>query len=470
MDDSSHTQRGYRQALDYLQGFINYEKKMTEQYAAEKMDPTRPKRLLGYLGDPQRQYPTIHIAGTKGKGSVAAICAAALRAAGLRVGLYTSPHLQELRERIRVLTPTDADGRIPAARLADLVGRLPPAVAHTPDVTWFELLTALAFLHFAEEAVDVAVVEVGLGGRLDATNVITPLVSVITRLGLDHTELLGDTLAEIAAEKGGIIKPGVPVVSAPQAPEALGRLEAIAREQGAPLQVVGRDWVYEDARKGDADEPGEWITITHAPQKAAEGVAFPAARFHVALTGSHQQENAVVALAALHQARLAAPSRLAALDLAALQQGLAGVHWPGRLQTLYQGPQGPTLLADGAHNGEAAARLAQALRERYRYRRLWLVVGTTLGKDIGALLQPLLPLAAGVFATRAEHPRAAPLPRIVEEAAALGYEVEATASLSAAVRAARAVAGPEDLICVTGSLFVVGDLLNQWEALKSELF
>src|SRR5690606_6487380 len=195
-------------------------KKMADKYAPEKMDPGRPGRLLRLLGDPHTRFPSLHIAGSKGKGSVAAICAEALRAAGLRAGLYTSPHLQDFRERIRVLAPDDANGLIAREQVAELVARLREVVPEVPDLTYFELVTAMAFLHFARQEVDVAVVEVGLGGRLDATNVLQPLVSVITHLELEHTALLGNSLREIAAEKGGIVKPGVPVVSAPQAPEA----------------------------------------------------------------------------------------------------------------------------------------------------------------------------------------------------------------------------------------------------------
>ncbi|HEY1408471.1 MAG TPA: hypothetical protein VF434_05980, partial [Promineifilum sp.] len=188
----------YEAALDYLYGFINFEHKSLERYHASKIDPERPRRLLAQLGFPHDTFPSIHIAGTKGKGSVAAMCAACLREAGLRVGLYTSPHLREFRERIRVLTPDDPVGCIPQAQFVSCLERVRPAVEQTLDITWFEIVTAIAFVHFADSAVDCAVVEVGLGGRLDATNVLTPLVSAITSLSLDHTQLLGDTIEQIA--------------------------------------------------------------------------------------------------------------------------------------------------------------------------------------------------------------------------------------------------------------------------------
>ena len=448
----------FQDALDYLYNFVNYEQKMTDRYAPEKMDPSRPARLLAHLGNPHTRFPSIHIAGTKGKGSVAAMCAASLRAAGLSVGLYTSPHLQEIRERIRVLTPADADGRIPHSDFAALVERLKEAASREKRLTWFELITAVAFLYFAERQVDVAVVEVGLGGRLDATNVLLPLVSVITSLSLDHTGLLGNTVPAIAAEKGGIIKPGVPVVSASQDEEAMETLEEIALELRAPLIAVGREWQYEGRLLNGMQE----VTITKAPA----GACLPApATFKLALTGDHQRENAVVALAALQEVHAAFPS----LTGEAMRRGLASVQWPGRLQILHRAPGTPTILLDGAHNADSAVKLARALAELYEYERLWLVLGVTAEKNIPGILQPLLPLANGVFATQANHPRASAPSVLRRHARRLGYQVHVRRNVDAAVTAAWEAAGPSDLICVTGSLYVVGDLLNSWDSLKSVL-
>ena len=450
----------YQAALDYLYNFVNYERKMTEVYAPEKMDPFRPAHLLRYLGNPQENFSAIHVAGSKGKGSVAAMCASCLRAAGLNVGLYTSPHLQEFRERIRILTPDDPDGRIPRSSLVSLVETLKEAVPQVPGLTWFELVTALAFMHFAREVVDVAVVEVGLGGRLDATNVLTPLVSVITSLSLEHMALLGNSLAEIAAEKGGIIKQGVPVVVAPQAPQALARLEEIARQREAPLVLVGDHWQY-TGRPGN-EQTLQQVTVTESahPDFVPAGTSLD-----IGLMGRHQQENAVVAVAALAES----VPHLPPLDVAAVRRGLATVHWPGRLERLHHGANTPTLLLDGAHTAASAGRLAEALRELFVYDRLWLVVGATGDKDIQGILEPLLPLAAGLFFTCADHPRAAPSGVVASHAAALGYQGMITPDVATAVAAAWQAASPADLICVTGSMFVLGDLLNCWESLKSKL-
>lgn len=466
MQDESmpQTMERYEAALDFLYEFVNYERKMTEVYAPEKMDPSRPARLLRALGEPHRHFPSIHIAGTKGKGSVAAMCATALRAAGLNVGLYTSPHLRDLRERIRILTPDDDQGYIAHEAFVALVDDLREVTERMPGLTWFELMTAMAFMHFARNRVDVAVVEVGLGGRLDATNVLTPLVSVITSLSLDHTGLLGNTLGQIAAEKGGIIKDGVPVICASQTAEAMNVIRRIAAYHDAPLSVVGETWQFK-GKETFVDGnccAGQTITITHAPHTAPIA---PRESFSLALSGSYQQENAVLALATLS----AVSDRFPDLDIEAMRRGLSEVQWPGRLQTLHRGNHTPTLLVDGAHNADSAQKLAEHLQRRCRYERLWLVLGVTADKNVPGILQPLLPVAAGTVVTRADNPRATDPQILRETAGELGYAVDIEPDIAAAVIRAWSVARPADLICVSGSLYIVGDLLNCWEGLKSRL-
>lgn len=451
----------YQRTLDYLYGFINFEHKVLDRYQASKIDVERPRRLMAQLGSPQDRFPSIHIAGTKGKGSVAAMCAASLRSAGLRVGLYTSPHLREFRERIRVLTPDDPDGRISEESFVATVDRLRPYVDRSPGITWFEIVTAIAFLHFAESNLDIAVVEVGLGGRLDATNVLLPDVSVITSLSLDHTQLLGDTLAQIAYEKGGIIKPGVPVVSASQKPEALDRLVAISAERNAPMVVIGRDWHYESVHEQSADHDRRRLIVLDTPDPA---FIPPGTSFTVGLTGGHQVENAAVALAALGQVSHRFPS----LDVAAMQSGLATVRWDGRLQLLQQGPDRPTVLVDSAHNDDSAMRLVTALAEDFQYRRLILIFGAPGDKNVGGMLARLVPMADKVIVTTANHPRSATPEQLAETVLMYGREAIATHSVAEALAVALDSAEPGDLILATGSIIVVGDLLNHWDTLQSK--
>ncbi len=449
----------YQRALDYLYSFINFEHKTLDRYQSSKIDADRPRRLLAALGAPQDRFPAIHIAGTKGKGSVAAMCAASLHAAGLRVGLYTSPHLREFRERIRVLTPDDPDGRIPEEAFAALIEQVRPVVDRLPDITWFEIVTAIAFLHFAQSAVDVGVIEVGLGGRLDATNVLTPLVSVITSLSLDHTQLLGNTLAQIAHEKGGIIKPGIPVVTANQPPEALRELERITAERAAPLTVVGGDWRYEAVREHrDAQVRQRLIVYGAEPVFIPPGTAFD-----VVLSGAHQLLNAAVALAALEKTRHSFP----ALDVAALSTGLATAQWDGRLQMVQREPGRPALLVDGAHNEDSAARLSAALQSDYTYDRLILIFGAPEDKNVAGMLDRLLPPADDIVVTTANHPRSATPEQLAGMAAARGRDVRLTHSVAEALTAAVNLAGPDDLIVATGSIILIGDLLNHWDTLQS---
>lgn len=448
----------FGKAIEYLYSFINLEQKRLDRYQASKLDPTRVSRFLDLLGAPQQQFPAMHIAGTKGKGSVAALCAGALRAAGLKVGLYTSPHMQDFRERVRILTPEDADGRIPEDTFVHIINNLiRPAVAQIPDVTWFEILTAVAFCYFADEQVDVAVLEVGLGGRLDATNVVTPLVSVITSLSLDHTYFLGDTLAEIAYEKGGIIKPGIPVVTATQPPEALYRLQEIAAARQAPLTQIGQTYTYQGAAHGPWGQ--EVLVQRHTP----EGTRHYELR--VPLAGEHQQLNAAVALAALHVVQPHFPT----LTDTAVAVGMAEVQWHGRLEILHQAPDTPTLLVDCAHNVDSAQKLAHALTHEYDYQRLFLIFAVSADKDAQGMMAALFPVADAVIVTLSTHLRALPAADLVAQATGLGFGVQEAADVATAVAHAWQAATPNDLICVTGSIFIVGDLLNQWDSLKSAL-
>ncbi len=427
----------YQEALDYLYSFINYEVRREVRYAPEVMNLDRPIALLAGLGAPHQQYPIIHITGTKGKGSVGAFCQAALQAAGLRTGLYSSPHLQEFRERFRI-----DDAMIAPETLTALLAEIKPVADGIAGLTWFELTTALGFLYFARQKVDAVVCEVGLGGRLDATNVVHPLVSVITSLSYDHMYLLGNTLAEIAREKAGIIKPGVPVVSAPQQPEAAAVLEHVAAERGAPLIVVGRDWVYEN---GETTRCGQ--SFRAGP---ADG---PLCDYWTPLIGEHQVINATVALAALDI------TRQHGLDLPAdaIAAGLRAVNWPGRFEIVRQQPW---VILDAAHNGESAQRLSQALEALFAgVSRRVMIFGAMTDKDVHSMFTILLPHFDRLIVTQAVHPRA----RAVDELAALAYEmgyngtVEEIPVMAEAVARAQEEMNAEGLILITGSVALVGE-------------
>lgn len=427
----------YSEALDYLYSFINWEVERHVRYAPEAMTLDRPRAMLAALGHPQDQYPIVHITGTKGKGSVGAMCAAAFRGSGLRAGLYSSPHLQDFRERFRIdnelISPDD---------FTRLVIKLRPVIETVPDITWFEITTVLAFQYFAEQHVDVAVIEVGLGGRLDATNVCTPIVSVITSLSYDHTYLLGDSLASIAREKGGIIKPGVPVVSAPQPPDALAVLTEIAAGQHAPLTLVGRDWLYTPVS-------GSWM----GEDFLASRVDQPFETYHTGLLGEHQALNATVALAALHHAQQAGLP----VTENGIRMGFQQVDWPGRLEVV---THTPLLVLDAAHNAASARRLQSALLELFSQRPLALIFGVSADKDVSGMFESLLPLSDYLIAVQAVHPRALSPAEIEVVAHQQPYtgQIEQIPDVRTALQRATELVGPNGLICTTGSLFVVGEM------------
>ncbi len=428
----------YPEAIDFLYSFIDHKRQRAQRYAPERMPLERPTRLMGRLGNPQQAYPVVHLTGTKGKGSVGAMLAAMLRAAGYRVGLYSSPHLQDFRERLRV-----NDQLIASGILAALVSDLRPVLEDTPHITWFEAVTALAFEHFRRQAVDVAVIEVGIGGRLDATNVVHPLASVITSLSLDHTALLGDTLPEIAYEKAGIIKPNVPLISAPQPPEALAVIEAHAEAQQAPLTLVGRDWHYTPL-EGDIHLRVErWQA---APQGAAPQP------YETSLLGQHQVLNGTVALAA------AAVLNAQGLAIApeAQRAGLRRVNWPGRLEIVRQAP---LVILDAAHNGASATWLAKTLRHYFPHQPYTLVFAAKADKDIDGMLAALMPITQHLILTQPLDTRGAPMDTVLEHARAAGYTGEAAliASVAEALAAAQDRTPAEGVICVTGSMYLIGE-------------
>ena len=433
----------YHDALAYIYSFTDYEKTGFAVYAPEFYDLQRMHRLLALLGDPHRALPSLHIAGTKGKGSTAAISESILRAAGYQTGLYTSPHLHTFRERIQV-----GGALIPEAEVVRLVDRMRPLVSQVADITTFEIITGLAFAWFAEQGVEWTVLEVGLGGRLDATNVVIPSVAVITSISYDHTAILGDTLTQIATEKAGIIKPGVPLVCAPQMDEALAAIQVVCRRRGAPLTLVGREWMWEAVPSEPADVlQGQMFTIRHG-HEALEGLWLP-------LLGDHQQVNATTAVAAIATLQESGLN----VSQAAIRDGLRTVYWPGRLEVL---GRAPLVVVDSAHNGDSAEKLMAALRAICRFQRLILVLGASPDHVTPELMAALLSTTDRAIATQARHPRAADPAWLCARAAEAGFHLEASQTVSQALDLALADAGPQDLVCCTGSVFVAAEARVAW--------
>jgi len=434
----------YEKAMDYLNSRTNYEKKWPS-YGSVTFNLDRMRRLNVLLGSPHERYPSVHLTGTKGKGSTATMVSSILQAAGLKTGLYTSPHLVNIEERIRV------DGRdIPHERLAAALQRVSgPAefmrgVAPPPHPTFFEIFTTAAFCYFAEEEVDWAVVEVGLGGRLDSTNILKPEVAAVTRIGLDHTNVLGDTVEEIATEKAGIFKAGVPAVIAPQEESVERVLRGRAGSLGAEVWGAGKEIEFGDVQP----RPDGYGCRFRVKTPFAEHPGL-----EIRLIGEHQVENAAVAVGIIDVLRSRGKLKVTEKAIA---EGLAGVEMPGRIEVM---GASPWVVIDGAHNPMAIEVLVKAVRANFKYRRLVLLFAMATDKDIPGSLDIVLPIVDEVFFTLTNSPRAAKPQMLKHLAQARGKEkAHSEPDESKALEQALAVTGPEDLLLVTGSLYLAGDL------------
>ena len=460
----------YNKALDYLYSFVDYSLKHSSELAKAEFNLDRMYALMEELGNPQNMYPIIHVAGTKGKGSVCALCASALKAAGYKVGLYTSPHLLDFCERIQ------ADGE-PISRelLVELVEEIKPAVAKIPKLTTFEITTALGFLAFAKQGCNAAVIEVGLGGRLDATNIVMPKVSVITSLSYDHMAVLGDTLAKIAGEKAGIIKRGVPVVSSSQKDEALEILERVARLEDSSFTLVGKDIkVYPNIGARTFSSPNERTfsssnkrTEVRVPEfesiassldgqslRIVDDLRLSTFDLQLPLLGSHQLENAATAYAAL---------KVSGLDVSdeAIQKGFAQVKWRARFEIARREPP---VIFDSAHNEDSFVKLRETLDTYFPDKKAYLIFGASEDKNIPGMFAAMKPKIQRLIVTRADHPRALEEERIVELARQAEVPYEAVSPVESALRRALELSAKDGSIVLSaGSMFVTAEVMRAWK-------
>ena len=434
----------YKAALAYIDTFINSERSPDFSRQARFYNLERISHLLTQLGNPHRQLKVVHVAGSKGKGSTAALIASILTHAGYKTGLFTQPHLISPRERCRINSRL-----ISEEEFARSVDRLKPSIEAMGElksigrVSFFEIYTALAFSYFADNAVDFAVIEVGLGGRLDATNVVDPLVSVITPISLEHTAILGDTHEAIAKEKAEIIKPNRPVVLAPQIPEAQAVFEAIAADRDAPMDGVGRDI---HLKRKDWNINGQTFDLT------TQSAFYP--DLFLPLLGEHQAINAATAVASIERIR----QEEYRVSRTSIYDGLREVRWAGRMQVV---GRSPVILLDGAHSPTSAEALCKAIREIFRYRRLILVVGLMRDKDLQAIGQVLCPFAAEIITTQAfDNPRVIPAEEIAQAWLETGANFHVCSSVREAIPLAQSIATPSDLICIAGSIYIVGEAMK----------
>jgi dihydrofolate synthase / folylpolyglutamate synthase len=449
----------YTEALEFLYGLTNFEK---SSGPPERIDlalkEDRTRALLAAVGNPHERYKIIHVTGTKGKGSTAAMLESCLRQLGLKTGLYSSPHLSSFRERIRV-----AGQYIPAEVVALLAEKVKTAMESVPGVTAFEAITALAFLHFSREDVEWAVVEVGMGGAGDATNVVLPQVSVITSISFDHMQWLGNSLTEIAAKKAGIIKPGVPVVSSGQMPEAAAVIDRVAHEQGSALTIVGRHWRWTPGHVSLIKQDFEVKQVSRIRSREKPFVNDLEGRYEIALLGSHQLENATTVIAAMDVLRdplVASGAR--DFGVKTIREGLRTAAWPGRFEVLRGDPP---VIVDGAHNVDSVNKLAMTLAELFPGKRWTFVFGCYRDKTAEGMLKALNARAARwVFTQIAGNPRA----MAAEDLLALGRTLNvrnATANANLA-EVINGVYEGNEAVCVCGSISLVGDARVKW-ALRS---
>lgn len=444
----------YRQAIDALLTLVDHERALPLLPRQKRIyDLSRMKAFLEHLGSPQLAARTIHVAGTKGKGSTSAICDAVLYAAGYRTGFYSSPHLHSFCERIR----RDAQP-VAQAKFAGLVEQLWPhqewVKEHTDlgPVSLFEFMTGMAFQCFAQDLVDFQTIEVGLGGRLDATNVVRPDVCVITPISLDHTAILGDSVAKIAAEKAGIVKPGAPVVIAPQVPEAREVILSACQERDAQPIQVGVDITW---KGGPSTIDGQSFTVRG--RLAEYALVMP-------LLGAYQLENAATALAALEVLK----ERGYSIPDEAIVKGFAAVSWPCRMEVL---SRSPLVVADGAHNAHSMASLLESLPRYLSYQRLILVTGFSRDKSVSDMVKLLAGRSPAVFATRSRHPRSVPAGNLADQFRAQGVaQVTEASTVAEAVTQALALAQPGDLVLGTGSLFVAAEVREAILGIEPELY
>ena len=403
-----------------------------------KFGLSKTENILKSFGNPHLGQNYIHVAGTNGKGSVAAFMGSILQEAGYRVGMYVSPHLVRFTERFRINGEEISQGKTVA-----LIDELQRVIDVDEPPTFFEAVTAMAIRYFAREKTDIAIMEVGMGGRLDATNVITPLVTGITNISMEHQEYLGNTLSHIAREKAGVIKKGVDVVTAVTQPGIIEQFKAVSEERGAPFRRVGKDMKYRSTPAG---------LHFFGQSRNIKGL-------QLGLKGIHQARNAALALGMMEQIE----TKGFPLSTDQIRKGLKKADWPGRMQII---KENPTILLDGAHNAAAVKALARTIRSDFSYDKMILVIGIMADKDIGALLRAIVPISDRVLYTRPVYSRAADPGVLMEKAHPLNIPGEIVPSLAEALKKAEALATSKDLIVVCGSLFTVGEALTCFDPIR----
>lgn len=438
--------QSYEEALSFLYQAIDYEKLINYQYNASTFSLDRMVRLLAHVGNPHKELPCIHITGTKGKGSTAIMISTILEHAGLTTGLFTSPHLIDIKERIQINRQ-----KISVLEFTSTINDLRPYIQHLRETelsvspTFFEMLTAAGMLYFKKKRVEMAVLEVGLGGRLDSTNVVLPQVAIITNVGLDHTAILGNTLSSIAYEKAGIIKLHVPVVSGVEAPEALPVIEKTCREKDAPLYLLGRDIWVEEARSFDRNGTRGLMCKIKTWRHTYNDIVLP-------LVGIHQAENCALVLGALEVMR---DRNYISISNDVIRKALTSLYCPARIEIV---ARNPSIVLDFAHTVDSMRFLKKTLLENFKFHKLILILGFSQDKDLDNILKEIVLEGDFIMVTRSRNPRAAAPDDLYQRVEKLcGKRSKIFDNVQDAVAAAKQTALQGDLICITGSAYLAGE-------------
>lgn len=424
----------YNSALDYLYSFVDYSLTKQLRYSAEKFNLQRMRDLMEKMGNAHQKFPVVHIAGTKGKGSTSILIAAVLQNAGYKVGLYTSPHLHDYCERIQV-------NQVPISHqdLVRQINLIHLTVAAVSEITTFEITTAIGFQYFAEQKVDIAIIEVGLGGRLDATNVVNPILSVITSLSYDHMNILGDTIHKIAIEKAGIIKKNIPVVIAPQGfPEVNSVLADIAKKNESQIIFVEQEYTYTSQSHSLVGQRFSLSRIALKKQKPNN--------YSISLLGYHQIENAVTARAALEVIK----AKGFQVTEENVVEGFQSAFWPCRFEII---KKKPLIIVDSAHNVDSAVKLQATVKDYLKNRNVTLIFGASEDKDIRGMFEALFPVVNDIIVTKSIHPRAFEPENLAGIASQLQREVKVSQSIEEALELISRKSA-NDVVLITGSIFV----------------
>jgi dihydrofolate synthase/folylpolyglutamate synthase len=439
----------YDQALDFIYSKIDFSFTKQQRYSEEVFNLDRMRTFMRLLGDPQKTYKTVHVAGTKGKGSISAMIASVLNVSGYRTGFYSSPHMTDYTERIQVNSEP-----IPPDEFVRIINQIYPIIQEINGLTTFEITTAVAFQYFKDLQIDLGVIEVGLGGRLDATNIIDPEVSVIASISLDHMGILGNTLEAIAGEKGGIIKKNIPVVVSPQRASVITVFEQLAQEKKAQLIKTGEIIEFTDRKSDLVNQefnivyPLSILNDKKSPLKETIQLSIP-------LLGKHQMENAGTAFCALKVLQ----EKGYTIPDQSIQKGFQTVYWPGRFEFLRKKPY---LIIDAAHNNESSQRLVETVQELFPDKRIILIFGASEDKDIKGMLGNFSKIARLIILTKSTHPRAAE-PEIIQQSLhTFSCDTIIIEDIQKALEYALGRNQKEDIILASGSVFIAAAIRELW--------